>query len=169
MVARPRTQHRRCSPARAPQAPTAGTGRAGAASCAVVDGDTVDVDLGGRTERVRLLGIDTPETVDPDRPVECFGPEASARTAELLPDRHRGASSSATSRPATATAACWPTSAEPTTTPFVNEVLVAEGYAEVLVIEPNGAYADRLPRRPSRPRGPAGAGLWGSRARTAGR
>ena len=36
----------------------------------VIDGDTIDVELGGRTERVRLLGIDTPESVDPDRPVE---------------------------------------------------------------------------------------------------
>ncbi len=49
-----------------------------------VDGDTVDVRLNGHVERVRLIGIDTPETVSPDRPVECFGHEASARTAELL-------------------------------------------------------------------------------------
>ena len=34
---------------------------------------------------MRLIGIDTPESVAPDRPVECFGPEAKARTAELLP------------------------------------------------------------------------------------
>jgi micrococcal nuclease len=52
----------------------------------VVDGDTIDVDLGGTSEHVRLIGIDTPETSDPRRPVECFGAEASARTAELLPE-----------------------------------------------------------------------------------
>jgi micrococcal nuclease len=51
----------------------------------VVDGDTIDVRLAGGDERVRLLGIDTPETVDPARPPECFGAEASARTRELLP------------------------------------------------------------------------------------
>ena len=51
----------------------------------VVDGDTVDVDIGGRTERVRLTGIDTPETKKPNSPVECFGPEASAFTESLLP------------------------------------------------------------------------------------
>lgn len=51
----------------------------------VVDGDTVVIDFGGREEAVRLIGIDTPETVHPDRPVECFGPEASAFAAELLP------------------------------------------------------------------------------------
>ena len=45
----------------------------------------------------------------PDRPVECFGPEAKARTAELLPGGHRSCASSATSRPATATTGCSPT------------------------------------------------------------
>jgi micrococcal nuclease len=43
----------------------------------VVDGDTVDLLVGGRQERVRLIGVDTPETKHPDKPVECFGPEAS--------------------------------------------------------------------------------------------
>ncbi|HYH30100.1 MAG TPA: thermonuclease family protein [Pseudonocardia sp.] len=49
----------------------------------VVDGDTVDVTAGGRTERVRLLNIDTPEVTEPD--VQCLGPEASAHLAALLP------------------------------------------------------------------------------------
>ncbi|HEV2123171.1 MAG TPA: hypothetical protein VGW38_10405 [Chloroflexota bacterium] len=40
----------------------------------VVDGDTVDVHLPeGQRERLRLIGIDTPETVDPRKPVQCFG------------------------------------------------------------------------------------------------
>ena len=51
----------------------------------VVDGDTIDVEIGGRTERVRLIGIDTPETKKPNSPVECWGPEASDFTASLLP------------------------------------------------------------------------------------
>lgn len=51
----------------------------------VVDGDTLDVDAEGQTRRVRVLGIDTPETKKPDAPVECFGPEATARTETLLP------------------------------------------------------------------------------------
>jgi micrococcal nuclease len=51
----------------------------------VVDGDTVDVQLeDGTTERIRLIGIDTPEVVDPHSPVECFGREASAHAHELL-------------------------------------------------------------------------------------
>ncbi|HTK04571.1 MAG TPA: thermonuclease family protein [Candidatus Eisenbacteria bacterium] len=50
----------------------------------VVDGDTVDIDIDGKTERIRIIGINTPETVDPRRPVECFGKEASARAKQLL-------------------------------------------------------------------------------------
>jgi endonuclease YncB( thermonuclease family) len=51
----------------------------------VVDGDTVVVAVAGTTGPVRLIGIDTPETVAPNRPVECYGPEASARLKHLLP------------------------------------------------------------------------------------
>ncbi len=59
----------------------------GAATVAyVVDGDTIDVEIGGRTERIRLIGIDTPETKKPNSPIECFGPEASAFTESLLPE-----------------------------------------------------------------------------------
>ena len=38
----------------------------------VVDGDTIDVEINGKTERLRLIGIDTPETVDPRKKVQCF-------------------------------------------------------------------------------------------------
>src|SRR5262249_52868345 len=53
----------------------------------VVDGDTVIVRAGERRLDVRLLGIDTPETVDPHRPVGCYGPQASAFTKHLLTGR----------------------------------------------------------------------------------
>jgi len=51
----------------------------------VVDGDTIDVTLNATEARVRLIGIDTPETVKPNTPVQCYGPEASEHTKELLP------------------------------------------------------------------------------------
>jgi micrococcal nuclease len=51
----------------------------------VIDGDTLVVDLDGGDEHVRLIGIDTPETVAPDRPDECFGAEASQQLAALAP------------------------------------------------------------------------------------
>lgn len=50
----------------------------------VVDGDTIVVELGGEEERVRLLNIDTPETVSPQAPVECGGREASEAISGLL-------------------------------------------------------------------------------------
>lgn len=52
----------------------------------VIDGDTVDVDLDGQRERVRLIGVDTPESVAPERPVQCYGVEASDHTRALLPE-----------------------------------------------------------------------------------
>lgn len=52
----------------------------------VVDGDTIEIQLSGKRETVRLIGIDTPETVHPSKPVECFGPEASAYLKSLLPE-----------------------------------------------------------------------------------
>jgi micrococcal nuclease len=50
----------------------------------VIDGDTVDVMRDGQRTRLRLIGIDTPETVDPRKPVQCFGKEASRHAHELL-------------------------------------------------------------------------------------
>jgi micrococcal nuclease len=76
-------------PAGATRVPPAGEpampdGLATAAVVKVVDGDTVDVNLDGQEVTLRLIGINTPETVDPRRPVECFGREASAKAKELL-------------------------------------------------------------------------------------
>ena len=51
----------------------------------VVDGDTLDVLLGGTRTRIRLLNVDTPETVKDNTPVQCMGPEASARLRQLVP------------------------------------------------------------------------------------
>jgi micrococcal nuclease len=51
----------------------------------VVDGDTIELDSG---EIVRYLDVDTPETVHPSKPVECFGPEATRRNIELVQDRY---------------------------------------------------------------------------------
>ena len=50
----------------------------------VVDGDTVRVLIEGQDTAVRLIGIDTPETVAPNRPVECAGPEASVYAEQLM-------------------------------------------------------------------------------------
>jgi micrococcal nuclease len=53
----------------------------------VVDGDTVHVQVDGVNVTVRVLGLDTPETVDPRKGVQCWGPEASANAKRLLSGR----------------------------------------------------------------------------------
>ena len=50
----------------------------------VTDGDTLSVEVYGRVQPVRLIGVDTPETVAPDQPVGCYGKEASAYTKKTL-------------------------------------------------------------------------------------
>ena len=50
----------------------------------VVDGDTIIIKMNGKRERVRLIGVDTPETKHPKKPVEYFGKEASAFTKRMV-------------------------------------------------------------------------------------
>lgn len=50
----------------------------------VVDGDTIVVEINGKQEKVRLIGVDTPETVHPNKPVEYFGKEASKFTKSMV-------------------------------------------------------------------------------------
>lgn len=124
----------------------------------VVDGDTIEVLIGGTAETIRLLGIDTPESVDPRSPVECFGLEASDHVASMLPmgteirlvrdvearDRY-GRLLAYVYRVADGT--------------FVNLTLVRDGFAAVLTYPPNVAHADELTAGAAEARG-AGRGLW---------
>lgn len=48
------------------------------------DGDTIEVDMNGTVETVRFIGVDTPETHKPNTPVQCYGPEASSYTKQLI-------------------------------------------------------------------------------------
>lgn len=49
-----------------------------------IDGDTIAVDMNGKTEKIRMIGVDTPETHDPRKSVECFGQAASEYTKNLI-------------------------------------------------------------------------------------
>ena len=51
---------------------------------AVDDGDTITVDMNGSVETIRFIGVDTPETHKPDTPVQCYGPEATDYTKNLI-------------------------------------------------------------------------------------
>lgn len=53
----------------------------------VVDGDTIKVDIKGEERTIRIIGLNTPETVDPRKPVECFGKAASERAKQILNDQ----------------------------------------------------------------------------------
>lgn len=125
----------------------------------VVDGDTIIVrGPGGRTEDVRLIGIDTPETVDPRRPVGCFGPEASAYAKHLLTggrvrliydhELH--------DRYGRFLAYVWLSGSHPL---FVNADLVRRGYARSYPFPPNTAHAGVFAAL-ERSAALAGRGLW---------
>lgn len=74
-----------CSRSTTPTPAIDGLVEPNAAVLDVVDGDTLLVDIDGHEEPVRLIGIDTPESVAPNRPVECYGNEASERLKMLIP------------------------------------------------------------------------------------
>jgi micrococcal nuclease len=125
----------------------------------VIDGDTLVARIDGREETVRLLGIDTPETVHPSRPPECFGAEASARLAELLPPGTPvRAERDVEGRDAYGRLLLHLHRADGL---FVNHELVAAGFATTLVIPPNGAYASLLGQAERTARA-EGRGLWGA-------
>ncbi|CAN5708996.1 hypothetical protein BH18ACT2_BH18ACT2_09700 [soil metagenome] len=116
----------------------------------VVDGDTVDIEIGGRSERVRLLGIDTPEVyVDDGRgPAECFGPEASEFTSELLAEGSDvRLERDVVGRDDYGRLLAYVyvlADGEVTGGNMVNEAIVRQGFARPLIIAPNGAHAALL-------------------------
>lgn len=124
----------------------------------VVDGDTVRVDRDGQEIVVRLIGLDTPETVAPDRPVECFGPEASARTKDLVDGGQvwleYDEASGLTDKYDRTLAFVWLDNDT-----MLNEVLVAEGFAEEVTYTDGYAHQADLRAAEARAR-ETGAGLW---------
>jgi len=127
---------------------------------AVVDGDTIDVRIGGREERVRLIGIDTPETYVADGPPECYGPEASAFTATLLPVGSAvRLERDVVGRDDYGRLLAYVYRVDDGS--LVNEAIAREGYARPLTIEPNEAFAARFVAAAVAAEA-AGLGLWGA-------
>lgn len=121
----------------------------------VIDGDTIVVATG---HHIRLIGIDTPETKDPRKPVQCFGREASSFLTNLLP---RGTPVRLVGD-AEQTDQYDRTLAYVYRLPdglFVNAELVRQGYAHVLTIPPNVAHADEFAAL-AHGASAAGKGLW---------
>ncbi len=124
-----------------------------------VDGDTLVVRIGGHDETVRLLGIDTPETKDPRKPVQCYGKEASARLAQLAPPGTRlrvRRDVEARDRYGRLLLYVWRTSDGL----FVNLALAREGAAVDLTILPNHTHTPEI-RAAVHEAEEAGRGLWG--------
>ena len=105
----------------------------------VTDGDTVAVRFGSTTEKIRLIGVDTPETKHPTKPVGCWGPEASAHTKALLPpgtDVYIVRDAEARDKYKRLLAYVYRT----TDNLFVNHELLAGGWGVPLSIAPNNAF-----------------------------
>ena len=109
----------------------------------VVDGDTIDVTIDGKRERVRLIGIDTPETKKANTPVQCYGPEATTFTESLLPtDANLHLERDVVARDDYGRMLAYVYLAGDGS--FVNMKIIRQGYARPLTIAPNVAHADEF-------------------------
>ena len=149
----------------APTMPWSSTGPAGRTERArvvrIVDGDTIVVDRGRGAERLRYIGIDTPETVKPDTPVAWMGPEATAANRSLV-EGHEVVLErdvSETDQYDRLLRYVWLESDAGWL--MVNEELLRRGVAQVATYPPDVAYVDRFLEAQRAARA-AGVGLWGS-------
>jgi micrococcal nuclease len=158
---------------RSPSARTGATGATGLGSAPiasveeahvvrVVDGDTIIVDRGRGSERLRYIGMNTPETVAPGQPVESGGPEAADANTRLVAGQtvELERDVSETDRYGRLLRDVWlPDPSRPTGWLLVNLELVRLGFAQVTTYPPDVRYVDALldAQRAARA---AGRGLW---------
>jgi len=123
----------------------------------VVDGDTIEVEIEGERYKLRYIGIDTPETVDPRRPVGCFGEEASAANKALVEGLTVGLEKdvSDTDIYGRLLRYIWLNDGE-----MVNATLVRDGYAHSSAYPPDVRHQELFDQLESEARS-AGRGLWG--------
>ncbi|HYI14339.1 MAG TPA: thermonuclease family protein [Thermomicrobiales bacterium] len=126
----------------------------------VVDGDTLIVEIDGREERLRYIGVDTPESVQPNTPVECFGREASAENARLVEGREVELERDVSNRDRYDRLLRYVYVVEEGERIFVNEALVAGGFAHSSSFPPDVKHQDRF-RAAQREARDEGRGLWG--------
>ena len=153
------------TPAATPTPPPHGGAPTGATEAAlvlrVVDGDTIEVDRGRGPEKVRYIGIDTPETMHPSQPVEWMGEEASAANRALVEGRQVVLESdvSETDKYGRLLRYVWTQDNGGWT--FVNLALVSKGFAQVSTYPPDVKYQDLVLARQAVARD-EGRGLWGT-------
>jgi micrococcal nuclease len=127
----------------------------------VVDGDTFIATVRNRRERVRIIGVDTPESVDPNRPDEPFGEEASNFAKHYLDGETVRLAGDAEPRDRYGRMLAYVWLEDGT---FWNALLAAEGYAQQLTIPPNVTYASLFRRLVSEAR-QHDRGLWAQPSR----
>jgi len=123
----------------------------------IVDGDTIHVDLDGTDETVRYIGVDTPESVKPGTPVECFAKKASAYNARLVEGEDVKLRFDVERRDRYGRLLAYVYRAGDGL--FVNARLIRDGYARTLTVPPNVRFADRFARLQREAR-EARRGLW---------
>ncbi len=131
----------------------------------VVDGDTLKVRINGQQaeQTIRIIGVDTPETKDPNREVMCYGDEATAKTQELVD--HAGGNvelekdTSETDRYGRLLRYVWLPNSDGRT--MLNEELVKGGYARTVVYPPDVKYHERFSAEEERAKRQH-LGLWGA-------
>jgi micrococcal nuclease len=150
--------------------PDAGPASAGALVTRVVDGDTIEARIGDEVEDVRLIGVDTPETVKPGEPVQCFGTRASSFSHRLLEGRKVRLVFGAERRDVYGRLLAYlylprmtlyvsEDVKSPLRERLFNAVLVRRGLARTLTIPPNDRFAARF-KRLELAAARAGRGLW---------
>ena len=132
-------------------------GRAAGLVTRVVDGDTVHVRIDGSDERVRYIGVDTPESVKPGTPVQCYAKRAAAANAALVAGRSVRLVGDVEQRDRYGRLLAY-VYREPDGA-FVNAQLVRDGYARTLTIAPNVAHAQQFAQL-ARTARRSGRGLW---------
>ena len=135
--------------------PQAGGGPSAGRVLRVVDGDTIQVQVGERREKVRYIGVDTPESVKPGTPVQCFAKAASAENERLVAGRHVRLVYDAERRDRYGRLLAYVYR----DSLFVNAELVRAGYARTLTIPPNVRFAGRFAQLARNAR-EHGRGLW---------
>lgn len=103
----------------------------------VIDGDTIEL---ADKRRVRYIGIDAPETVDPRKPVQCFGHEASKENKRLVEGKTVRLEKDVSETDQYGRLLCYVYVGDI----FVNDYLVRQGFAHLDTVPPDVKYAERL-------------------------
>lgn len=127
----------------------------------VVDGDTIVVEIGSRTERVRYIGVDTPETVRPNSPVECYGEEASRANTQLVEGETVYLEKDISERDRFDRLLRYVYIVQDGEPLFVNRWLVEQGYAQVSTFPPDVKHEQEYLAAQREARG-EDRGLWGA-------